>query len=351
MNKRNNFTILFFLVMFFMFILKNISFANSENNIKTYSEACILIESSTGKILYEKNANEIKYPASTTKIMTAILALENCKLSDVATVSHNAIFSVPPSYSHASLREGEKLTIEQLLYALLIPSANDAANVIAEHISGSVEKFAELMNEKAKEIGCKHTNFINANGIHNKEHVTTAYDLSLIGSYAMKNNTFRKIVKSTRYTLPATEKYPKNDRIFNTTNELLRENYSNSKENYYYKYANGAKTGYTDEAGACIVASAKKDEMEVIVVILGGHITKDGLSERFLDCKNLFDYAFENYELKTLNKKDSILKQVEILGATKETQKLDVLVKDDIKVLVRKKTAKDKLQPNIQMND
>lgn len=146
----------------------------------TYSSACLLMEESTGKILYSKNANSIMYPASTTKIMTAILTLEKCNLSDTAVVSHNAVFSIPSGYSTASLVEGEVLTIEQLLNVLLIPSANDAAVVLAEHIAGSVEAFSDMMNAKAVELGCLNTHFVNPNGIHNENHYSTAYDLALI---------------------------------------------------------------------------------------------------------------------------------------------------------------------------
>lgn len=126
--------------------------------------------------------------------MTAILTVENCKLDDVATVSHNAVYSIPYDYTHASLKEGEELTIEQLLYALMIPSANDAAIVLAEHISGSVEEFAKLMNKKAEELGCKNTHFVNPNGIHNKNHTSTAYDLALMGQYAMKMRLLERLL-------------------------------------------------------------------------------------------------------------------------------------------------------------
>lgn len=181
----------------------------------TYSSACLLMEESTGKILYSKNANSIMYPASTTKIMTAILTLENCKLSDTAVVSHNAVFSIPSGYSTASLVEGEVLTIEQLLNVLLIPSANDAAVVLAEHIAGSVEAFSDMMNSKAVELGCLNTHFVNPNGIHNENHYSTAYDLALIGKYAMKFPTFKEISSKTRYTLPITNAYSKEDRSNN----------------------------------------------------------------------------------------------------------------------------------------
>lgn len=325
------------------------NFSTQTSKIDINSPSCILIESSTGKVLYEKNSNEIRYPASTTKIMTAILALEKCNLTDVATVSHNAIYSIPADYVISNLREGEELTIEQLINLLLIPSANDAAIVLAEHISGSVGSFADLMNEKAKEIGCKNTNFVNPNGIHNKNHVSTSYDLALIAKYAMQNSTFRQIVKKTKYTLSATNKYKKDDRIFITTNQLLIKNNSKSNDNYYYPDCIGIKTGYTGEAGNCLVASAKRNDMEVISVVLGAGFTKSGLSEKFLDSITLLDYAFDNYCIQTLNNKNDILQEVKVRGAKKETESLGVTVKDDIKILAETSFNLENLKPNIEL--
>ena len=209
MIKKSKYILFFMLTILFLSTFITTSFAvnTSASAVSVGSPSCILMEASSGKVLYEKNANQVRYPASTTKIMTAILALENCELTDVATVSRNAIHSIPPDYVIANIKEGEELTVEQLLNVLLIPSANDVAIVLAEHISGSVSKFSDLMNEKAKEIGCKNTHFVNPNGIHNKNHVSTAYDLALIGRYAMENATFRKIVQKTQYTLPANGLY------------------------------------------------------------------------------------------------------------------------------------------------
>lgn len=361
MIKKTKFILIFLLITtLFQFSFITTSLGTTKNSkttgttnssrISIASPSCILIDANTGKILYEKNANEVRYPASTTKIMTAILVLENCKLTDVATVSHNAIFSIPADYVIANLREGEELTVEQLLNVLLIPSANDAAIVLAEHVSGSVSEFANLMNEKAKEIGCNNTNFVNPNGIHNKKHVSTAYDLALIARYAMKNPTFREIVKKTKCSLPATNKYSKTDRIFSTTNQLLVKNTSNSKSNYYYPDAIGVKTGYTGEAGNCLVSSASKNGMEVISVVLGAGFTKSGLSEKFLDSITLLDYAFDNYSIKTLQKKDNIVQEVKVSGATKETKNLKVAVKDDIKILTEADTNSDELQPEIELD-
>lgn len=337
------------LIIFLIFNFSTTSFAKA-SEISTYSPNCILMELSTGKIIYEKNAYTPVPPASTTKIMTAILTLENCKLNDIATVSHEAIFTVPVGYSHANLVEGEELTINQLLHVLLIPSANDAANVLAEHIAGSINSFCTMMNTKALELGCKNTNFVNANGIQAENHYTTAYDLALIGRYAMQNETFRSIVSKTQYTLPSTNKYPETNRFFNTTNELLKEDFRDSVDNYYYSYCTGVKTGYTNAAKDCIVATAKKDNKEFIVVILGAERTENGLSGRYLDCKNLFNYAFENYKTYTIHEQNSILKQIKVSNATINTKNLDVLVENEITLLLKNDNNISSITPHIEIN-
>lgn len=316
----------------------------------TYSSACLLMEESTGKILYSKNANSIMYPASTTKIMTAILTLENCKLSDTAVVSHNAVFSIPSGYSTASLVEGEVLTIEQLLNVLLIPSANDAAVVLAEHIAGSVEAFSDMMNSKAVELGCLNTHFVNPNGIHNENHYSTAYDLALIGKYAMQFPTFKEISSKTRYTLPITNAYSKEDRIFNTTNDLIKPNYSSSPTNYYYKYATGGKTGYTDPAGQCIVATATKDNISLIAVTLHGDFTEDNLSQRALDCKALFEYGFNNFSMVSIAQKGDVASNMKVPNATKDSSSLDLLYSDDIYAFVPNRFDTSSVTPNIKLS-
>jgi serine-type D-ala-D-ala carboxypeptidase len=308
------------------------------------------MEESTGKILYSKNANSIMYPASTTKIMTAILTLEKCNLSDTAVVSHNAVFSIPSGYSTASLVEGEVLTIEQLLNVLLIPSANDAAVVLAEHIAGSVEAFSDMMNSKAVELGCLNTHFVNPNGIHNENHYSTAYDLALIGKYAMQFPTFKEISSKTRYTLPITNAYSKEDRIFNTTNDLIKPNYSSSPTNYYYKYATGGKTGYTDPAGQCIVATATKDNVSLIAVTLHGDFTEDNLSQRALDCKALFEYGFNNFSMVSIAKKGDVASNMKVPNATKDSSSLDLLYSDDIYAFVPNGFDTSSVTPNIKLS-
>ena len=314
------------------------------NDITTNSSSCLLMDSKTGKIIYAKNAYEKMYPASTTKLMTAILTLENCKLTDIAIVSHNAIYSIPVGYSHASLKEDEELTIEQLLNVLLIPSANDAAIVLAEHISGSVEEFSKLMNEKAKSLGCLNTNFVNPNGIQNKNHYSTAYDLALIGKYALKFPDIKRIAMVKQYTLPTTNNYDKTDRIFNATNGLINDDVLNKN---YYEYATGLKTGYTDASGYCIVSTAKKDDKELIAVILNS----DSISKRYSDCKTLFNYGFDNYEYITIQDEKAVVKQVEVENGSKSSKNLNVVVKDKIEVFTKNDTDLSKLEPTIEINE
>lgn len=312
------------------------------DNISTNSESVILMDSKTGKILYSKNANTKQYPASTTKLMTAILTLENCNLNDVVTISHNAIYSIPVGYTHANLVEGEKLTVEQLLNVLLIPSANDAAVALAEHISGSVEEFATLMNNKAKELGCLDTHFVNPNGVHDDNHYSTAYDLAIIGRYAMRFSDILRIVKVSQYTLPTTNKYDKEDRIFNTTNNLINPN-----DEYYYQYTTGLKTGYTDKSGSCIVATATKNNVQLLAVVLGSETAE----EREKDCINLFDYGFENYSYQNLIESNELIDTVQVNGATTETENLSIYTKDDINVLLKNSIDVENLEKTVEIND
>ena len=354
MNFLNNFFkrcfILITLLTFNFIVFPTNSFAKAAAP-SVYAPACILMDLGSGNVLYNKNANEKMYPASTTKIMTAILTLENCKLSDTAKASHNAVFSIPSGYSIASIKEGETLTIEQLLNVLLIPSANDAAVVLAEHIAGSVENFANMMNQKALELGCKNTHFVNPNGIHSEDHYSTAYDLALMGKYAMTFPEFRQIVSKTSYALPATDVYPASDRLFNTTNELIRKNYSTSARNYYYEFATGGKTGYTDAAKSCIVATATKGDISLLTVVLHDETTEDGLSQRPIDCKTLFEYGFNNYSVKTLFSKGSTVKSIEVVKGSSETKNLDLVCSSDVTALVSNDTDVEGIPMDITLSD
>ena len=321
------------------------------SDVSVNAPAAILMETSTGKIVYEKNIYEKMYPASLTKVLTAIIVLENCKLEEVVTASYDAVMGVEFGYVTVNLQVGEELKVEELLNVLMVASANDAAIILAEYVAGSVEEFSTLMNKKAEEIGCLNSNFVNPNGIHDENHYSTAYDLALITQYAMKNDTFREIVKKTYYILPATNKYDKSDRVFGTTNELLIVNNNERKDNYYYKYATGIKTGFTTPAGYCLVASSEKNGLEYIAVLLNAGQTEDGLSARYIDAKTLFDYGYDNFLIKKVAQKGSSIQTIEVKNATKETKRLDVLIDDDVYAFVNKTEINNAVTPEINIDE
>lgn len=304
----------------------------------------MLMQTDTRKILYEKNIDERIYPASITKLMTAILVVENCELDEIVTVSENAVTSVPSGYVNSNLQVGEELTVENLLYVMLIPSANDAANALAEHVAGSVESFASMMNTKAKELGCTGSNFTNPSGLHEEEHYTTVRDLSLIAREAISNNTIRKIVGTTNYSLLKTNKYIKTDRKFTTTNYMKRKELSK----YYCDYCIGGKTGYTGEAKNCVVEFAKRDGIELTSIVMGESSKIKG--QKFLEAKKLFDYVYNNYENKNIVTAHELYETIKIPNGTKDTKNLNVIYKDNIKILERKDINVDNIDKVVEYN-
>lgn len=342
--------IIILLISIFIFTFTNRVYGaeNTQINIDIGSSAGILIDSRTGEILYEKDAYTKYYPASTTKIMTALIVLENVSnLKEVATVSYNAVFSIPSGYSTDLLKVGEELTIEDLLYALLVPSCNEAAVVLAEYVSGNVESFATMMNTRAVELGCKNTHFVNPNGVHNEDHYSTAYDLALIAKEAMKNETFRKIVSTASYTLPSTNKYDRIDRNLITTNNIIKKS-----SKYYYENAIGIKTGTTTPAKNCLVAAATKNGIELIAVVLhADKVNSNNQSIRETDVKNLFEYVFENFSDKTVIAKNGTVQTIKVNGATKDTQNLNLVAENEIKALVTNDRVKQNENAEIILNE
>ena len=199
-----------------------------------------------------------------------------------------------------------------------------------------------MMNAKAKELGCLNTHFVNPNGVHDDNHYSTAYDMALIGRYAMKFDDITRISMVTQYTLPKTNKYNKEDRIFNTTNGLVTKN-----DEYYYPEAIGLKTGYTDKSGYCIVTSAKKGDVELLEVVMGS----DTIDDRYSDCIKLFDYGFENYSYQNLVSSSELIDTIEVDGATKETKSLDIVAKSDIDILLKNNIDVNGIEPSIEIND
>ena len=247
------------------------------------SEAAVLMNAETGQVLYEKNMNQRHYPASITKIMTAMLALEKGNLEDKIIVSREAVFSIGRGTSHIALDVDEVITLEQALYALSIASANDAANGIAEYIAGDLASFAKLMNEKAKDLGAENTNFSNAHGLHASNHYTTAYDMAKILREAIKNPQFLTIFSKKRFEIVPTNKQPET-RYLNSTNSLINGEIQDMG-------VIASKSGWTPEARHTLVTAAQKGERKLIVVVLSSP-TADS---KYKDTVKLLEYGFNEF--------------------------------------------------------
>lgn len=261
-------------------------------------DSAIVIEASSGNVVFEKNADQIMYPASTTKILTALLGIQFCDLEETVTVSYEAIDDVSheDDVTMLPLEEGEIIKMRELLYGTMLKSANEGANVIAESVAGSLEDFVTLMNDTAAMLGCsENTHFANAHGLHDDNHYTTARDMAIIAREAMKNETFREIVSTSTYEMAATNRYPR--RAVSNSNTLLNEK-NNDKEQsanrFYYPYANGIKTGYTSKAGYCFIGAAEKNGIEMISVVF--YSSRYG---RWTDTRALLEYAFTQYDITT----------------------------------------------------
>lgn len=263
---------------------------------ETLSPGVILMEESTGTILYEKNMDEAHYPASITKIMTTLLALENGNLSDMVTFSDDAINNTEGS--GIARDYGEQMTLEQCLYGVMLESANECAYAVAEHVGGTVENFVDMMNAKAKELGCTNTHFANPHGLQDENHYTTAHDMALIAQAAYQNETFRIIIGTKMYTIPPTNKHAEETVLRNHHDMLCT--YHNANRKYLYPYCVGGKTGYTATANSTLVTYAEKDGMTLICVVMNTQSPN-----QFIDTVNLFDYAFDNFQVLNVSENDT----------------------------------------------
>jgi len=256
-------------------------------------EAAIIMEASTGSILYNKNMNKAMYPASVTKLATALLVLENCELDEMVYFSNNAVFSIPRNSSHIAMNPGEYMSVENCLYGLLLASANEVANALAEHVSGSIEEFVVLMNSRLKELGALNTNFANANGLHDDNHYTTCYDIATLCQTIIKNKTFLTINKTTSYFIPPTNLQPLK-RPLNTTHKLIRSG------SQHYDGCFGGKTGHTDIAGNTLVTFAERNGMTLICVVM-----KSDANHIYSDTTSLLDYGFEYFNKVAISKEET----------------------------------------------
>ena len=253
------------------------------------SASGVLMEAASGQVLFDKSMNEIRYPASTTKVMTTLIILEN-----IADLNRNITFTdiilpdLAPGNSTINAQVGETLTVEQCLYAIMLASANEVCTQMAVEVAGSVENFTAMMNAKAAELGCSNTHFINANGLPDPNHYTTAYDLALILREAVKNEAFCKIAGAAKYTIPPTNK-TSTPRNMENHNELLVDG------EYHYDGAIAGKTGHTEAARNTLVTAASREDMTLICVVL-----RSENAERFTDTRTLFDYGFDNFHIQPL---------------------------------------------------
>lgn len=254
------------------------------------AEAAIVMEQETGTILYAKNIEAKEYPASITKLMTVLVALENGNLNDTVTFSQEAVYSIEPGSSHLGIRPDEQLSLRQSLFGIMLASANDISNGVAEHIGGTIDHFVEMMNDKAAELGCINTHFVNAHGLHDDDHYVCAYDMALIAREVYKNQSFRTIAKTVECSFPPTNVVDE-ARYFVNHQKMLYD------EEFKYEGCVGGKTGFTDEALNTLVTYAERDGTVLISVIL----KLNGSYKTFQESALLLDYGFDQFEKKTFS--------------------------------------------------
>ncbi len=310
--------------------------------ISVSAKASILVNAETGEIIHADNETEKEYPASTTKIMTALLVLENCNLDDTVTMTEDD-FNLSDGASTSGLQVGEEITIENLLYCLLLPSGNEAANALARVTGGSVEDFVQMMNDRATELGCVNTHFTNANGLHDDDHYTCAYDLYLIAQQAMQYDTFATIVNTAQKKLPATNM--NEERVIYTTNDLILS----SSSSIYYDNCYGIKTGHTSEAGYCLVSYATKGSCSYYSVVLGAEAGTE-YAGSFTETKSLFEWAFDNFSLTTATEAGAAVTECTVrLG--KGTDHVTLVTADNVTVLIPDDADIEDLTVEINVDD
>lgn len=279
------------------------------------AEAAILMDANTGAILYEKNIHEKLYPASITKLLSTYIAVQECDLDEMVTFSEDAVYSINWwEDANMGVYAGSSLTVEEVLYGILVGSANEAAYAIAEHVSGNLENFAVLMNKTAKELGCKNSNFVTPNGIHDENHYTTAYDMALIAKAFFSNDTLTKMSATTRFDVSVTKTQTREGLVLSAKSQL------HPGKPYAYSPLVGTKTGYTDQARQTLVSCAEKNGLKLICVIL-----KEEAPAQFTDTIELFNYGFDNFEALHLNEVNNqysidnhfFTTDVDLLGSSK----------------------------------
>ena len=303
-------------------------------DIETQSSAALLIDVDSTSVLYEKNADEKMAPASTTKIMTLLIVAEKVNMSDSVTVDSSMIASIPSDATIAYFQHGEVTTVETLFMASYLMSANDAAHILASHIGGSIDGFAQMMNERAKELGCKNTHFVNPTGLYNSEHYTTANDMAIIAKAFYSNETVKKYITRQEFTIPSSPMRPDPFPISNT-NALMKK-----EDMHYYPSVVFGKTGYTDGSKFTIVSIARKDNRTLMAVAFSA----EGKSDMYNDAKKLFDYGFGNFYSLTITKTE-----LENLFSGKRREFISV--KNDVKLTIPSNVPRDSIRKSVESID
>ena len=313
------------------------------SGVTIQADGGIVMEAGTGTVLYGKNMDQPYYPASITKILTALIVIESCDLDEIVTFSHDAVYNVEADSSSAGIDEGDQLTVRDCLYALLLASANESANALAEHVSGTREAFADLMNQRAASLGCTGSHFANPSGLNDENHYTTAHDMAKIAQAAIQNPTFVEICGSRTYRLPnmkraPAEKFPDGYPIAN------HHKMWNRNDAAYYNGAFCGKTGYTSLAGNTLVTCAKRGDMTLIAVVLNGHLT------HYMDTKAMLDFGFGNFQSLKISEFEttytSLDNDMTIAGMTaKDTISLDL--DEDSRIVIPKSAGFSDAVPHL----
>ena len=310
------------------------------------AEVAILIDANTKTVLYEKNGYEKHYPASITKLMTALLTIENLSPTDTITFSKDAIFGIEAGSSHIGIDVDEQLTVDQALHGLLLMSANEVANGLAEAVSGSIDAFAQRMTERAKELGALNTHFVNPHGLHDDNHYTTAYDMALIASYLADNEYFLQLMKDSTYEIPGTNKTDE-IRYLYQQHKMLNPS---RDATIYREDVIGGKTGYTDEARHTLVTIAKQGDTTLVAVVLQSE--RDSL---YTDTAQLLDYGFESYYSLNLHSVDDILKTLPVYtvksGQAYQSANCGLGLSEDVSALVLNTVTKDDITLSFNLPD
>lgn len=309
--------------------------------------AALMYELNSGTLLYGMNIDQKMYPASVTKVMTCLIAIENGNMDDVVTVSESVVASRDPDGSNADLVEGEELTLRDLIFCLMVASANDAGQLISEHIAGSTDAFVEMMNAKAQELGCTNTHFANPHGLHDENHYTTARDLAKIMLAALEHELFREAYSAKVYEVPATNKSEKR--------RLLSTNYMIEKtmvDHYYDERVIGGKTGFTTPAGRCLAAVSESGDMKLLTVVLGGttDLNQYGVVVygSFGATGDLIDMGFDNYTTAQVLSSDAVLSSFPVSGGENDTQ---AVVRSSISTVVPSDMAVSQLRYEYILDD